>query len=73
MRAFTQDSAIYHQCGATPLMVEFPCRRPGENDLTFDEILDIGLCVLETILIYGNELGFRPSRRRHLVGKREEA
>jgi len=69
-RAMTQPTAVYHQCGATPLMVEFPCRRPDENEVTFEEILDIGLCVFETVIIYGNEFGFRPERRRHLVGKR---
>ena len=51
-------------------MVEFPCQRPGENEVTFEQILDIGLCVLETVIIYGNELGFRPMLHHHLVGKR---
>lgn len=69
-RAFTQPDAVYHQCGATPFLVEFPCSRLGENELTFDMILDIGLCVFETILRYGNEFGFRPALRRHLVGRR---
>ena len=64
-RAFTQPDAVYHQCGATPLMVEFPCNTKG-NNLDFDTILDVGLCVLETIIIFGNDLGFRPCLRKHL-------
>ncbi len=68
-RAFTQPDAIYHQCGATPLLVEFPTRTEG-NPLTFDQVLDVGLMVFETILCFGREFGFHPCLRKHLVDGR---
>ncbi len=69
MRAFTQSDAVYHQCGANAFCVEFPRSVEG-NVLSFDTVLDIGLCVIESILIYGNDLGFRPCLRKHLIDGR---
>ena len=68
-RAFTQSDAVFHQCGATPLTIEFPARCEG-NEITFEQILDVGLCVLETVITWGNELGFGPCLRKHLVDGR---
>ena len=64
-RAFTQLDAIYHQCGALPLLVEFPSSI-AEHLLTFDQVLDVGLAVFEALLVFGNDIGFRPGVRKHL-------
>ena len=68
-RAFTQPDAVYHQCGATPLLVEFAQSTDGHR-LSFDTILDVGMAVLETIILYGLEIGFRPALRKHLADGR---
>lgn len=68
-RAFTQLDAIYHQCGALPLLAEFPNSMEA-NALTFDQVLDIGLAALEAVLIFGNDVGFRMGVRKHLADGR---
>ena len=59
MRSFYQSDALYHGCGALPLLVEFPCgwvaRPPTHKDL-----LDIGLAVIDEICAFGNRYRFRP-------------
>jgi len=50
---------IYHLCGALPLVVEFPCGYQNEPDNP-DDILDIGMLVLEEVIAFGNAYGFRP-------------
>jgi len=56
---FYQSDAIYHACGALPLVIEFPCGYQGVPG-THDELLDIGLTVLESISAFGNRYRFRP-------------
>ena len=57
---FYQSDAIYHSCGALPLLIEFPCGWQNFPD-NHDEILDIGLTVLEEIVTFGNHYRFRPA------------
>jgi len=56
---FYQSDAIHHACGALPLVVEFPCGWKGVPP-THDDILDIGLTVLEEIAAFGARYRFRP-------------
>jgi hypothetical protein len=56
---FYQSDAIYHACGALPLVVEFPCGWQNVPD-NHAEILDISLTVLEEIAAFGNRYRFRP-------------
>jgi len=58
-QVFYQSDLIYHACGALPLLVEFPCGWQNVPD-TFDEVLDIGMTVLEEIARFGNAYRFRP-------------
>ena len=56
---FNQMAAVYHVCGALPLM----CELPAGNDLTpmtCDQMLDIGLLTIEETLIYAHDDGLRP-------------
>ncbi len=41
-------------------MTEFPARCEG-NEIALEQTVDVGLCVLETVLAWGNELGFGPA------------
>lgn len=68
-RVFNQLDAIYHQCGALPLLAEFPTSVDGHR-LDFDRILDVGLCVFETLAAWGDELGFCACLRKHLADGR---
>jgi len=68
-RAFTQVDAVYHQCGALPLLIEFPTGVDW-NPYTFEQVLDGGLAALETIMIFGNDIGFRLGVRKHLTDGR---
>ncbi len=54
-----QTTAVYHVCGAAPIMCELPagCR---EYFFTLDDMLDIGLIVIEEILAYAHSDGLRP-------------
>ena len=55
-----QTDLIYHASGALPMLVEFPCGYQNvPNNL--DEILDIGMYVLEEIVAFGTAYRFRPS------------
>ncbi len=58
-----QTDLIYHTCGALPLLVEFPV---GYKDFPyrFDEVLDIGMSVLEEILLFAEADRFRPQNSR---------
>lgn len=49
---FYFQTALYHHTGALPLIFEFP-RGLAMKPFTFDEILDVGLTVLEEVLRYG--------------------
>ncbi len=54
-----QNDAIWHVCGALPLLCEMPAGfdyRP----MTLDEIVDIGLIALEELLYYAHTDGLRP-------------
>lgn len=54
-----QINAVYHVCGAMPILCEFP----SGNDLRYmdhHELLDIGLITLEEILFYAHRDGLRP-------------
>lgn len=55
---FYQTDMIYHACGALPVIVEFPRGYGASED--FDELLDIGLCVLEEMLTLAAVKGFIP-------------
>ncbi|MFP4056817.1 MAG: M14 family zinc carboxypeptidase [Candidatus Brocadiia bacterium] len=56
---FCQTDAVYHACGAVPLLIEFPCGWAGVP-ATHREILDIGLAVLDELALFGARYGFRP-------------
>lgn len=58
-----QSDALYHASGALPLVVEFPMGWQNVPD-THDEILDIGLTVLEEIAAFGSRYRFRPNEPR---------
>ena len=49
-----QTDVIYHTCGALPLLAEFPCGYKP-RPYTFNEILDIGLCMLEEIVAFARD------------------
>lgn len=65
-----QVNAVYHVCGALPLLCEFPTGH-GSAAFTADELLDIGLTVFEEILLYGLHDGFRPYEWREKVLTRQ--
>jgi hypothetical protein len=58
-QTFYQTDAIYHCCGALPLLVEFPCGYQNVPDNP-DEILDIGMLALEEVVAFGAAYRFRP-------------
>ena len=60
---FYQTDAIYHACGALPLLVEFPCGWQNVPD-NHRDILDIGLTVIGEIAAYGAAYRFRPKDPR---------
>lgn len=55
----TQIDAVYHACGALPILCELPT---GGEPLVFslDQVLDIGLITLEETLSYAHRDGLRP-------------
>ncbi len=68
----TQVEAIYHVCGALPLLCELPA---GTDNKLFtpDEMLDISLITLEELLFFGLEDGFRPYEyRRKIINSTRE-
>jgi len=69
-RTFNQADAVWHQCGAMPLLCEFPNPKQGHQP-TLEDILDVGLTVLQAIAAFGIELGFRPELHKHLVDGRD--
>ena len=56
---FYQTDLIYHTCVALPLLVEFPLGYKA-FPYSFNEIVDIGMCVLEEIICFGACDRFRP-------------
>jgi hypothetical protein len=54
-----QSSAVYHSCGALPVMCELPT---GGKDFfcSCDDMLTIGLLTIEEILRYAHNEGLRP-------------
>ena len=58
-QTFYQTDAIYHCCGALPLLVEFPCGYQNVPDNP-DEILDVGMFALEEVVAFGAAYRFRP-------------
>jgi len=58
-----QDDGIHHACGAVPLVIEFPCGWQNLPD-NHDDILDIGLTVLEEISVFGTFYPFLPPNPR---------
>ncbi len=58
--AVNQMNAIYHVCGALPLLCEFPSGQRG-SPYTLERLLDVGLLVLEETLRFGRHDGFRPN------------
>ena len=62
----TQIEAIYHNCGALPLLCELPAGADNKP-FTPDEMLDIGLITLEELLFFGLKDGFRPYEYRQKI------
>jgi len=56
---FYLHTALHHASGALPLLFEFP-HGLADKPFTFDEILDIGLSMLEEVMCFGKAHGFRP-------------
>jgi hypothetical protein len=56
---FDQATAVYHVCGALPIVCEFPTGADNAY-LTCDEMLDIGLITLEELLFFAHRDGLRP-------------
>ncbi|HUT33231.1 MAG TPA: M14 family zinc carboxypeptidase [Planctomycetota bacterium] len=56
---FYQTDAVYHACGALPVLIEFPCGWQNLPD-SHRGILDIGLAVLDEIALFGSAYRFRP-------------
>lgn len=56
---FTQMEAVYHASGAMPIMCELPAGT-ASAPFTLDEMLDIGLTVIEEVLLYAHSDGLRP-------------
>jgi hypothetical protein len=57
--AFYQSDALYHACGALPLLIEFPYGY-GKVPDSHEGLLDIGLNVIDEIAAFGNRYRFRP-------------
>ncbi len=62
----TQIEAIYHNCGALPILCELPAGADNKP-FTADEMLDVGLITLEELLFFGLEDGFRPYEYRQKI------
>jgi hypothetical protein len=56
---FYQTDAVYHACGALPILIEFPCGYQNLPD-NHKDIVDIGLNVIDEICAFGNRYRFRP-------------
>lgn len=54
-----QVAAVYHVCGAMPLMCELPSG-VASRPFTCDQLLDIGLLTFEEVLAYAHRDGLRP-------------
>jgi len=54
-----QINAVYHVCGAMPMLCEFPAGT-HTHYYSCDQMLDIGLLALEEILFYAHTDGLRP-------------
>ena len=57
--SFYQSDAVYHACGALPLLVEYPYGYQNLPD-NCETILDIGLTVIDEIAAFGNRYRLRP-------------
>ncbi|MHC4716092.1 MAG: M14 family zinc carboxypeptidase [Planctomycetota bacterium] len=57
--AMNQVSAVYHVCGALPILCELP-GGAEPNVLSCDQLLDIGLLTIEEILDHAHCDGLRP-------------
>ncbi|MDA0839167.1 MAG: M14 family zinc carboxypeptidase [Planctomycetota bacterium] len=57
--SFYQSDAVYHACGAVPLLIEFPCGWQNNPD-NHGDILEIGLTVLHELAAFGGHYRFRP-------------
>jgi hypothetical protein len=55
----SQIGAIYHVCGGTPFLCEFPVGTK-EYPFSLDAMLDIGLLTFEEVLAFAHADGFRP-------------
>lgn len=66
--AMNQMNAVYHVCGALPLLCEFPSGC-APAPYTLDQMLDLGLQVLEETLLFGHTDGFRPNEWREKAMK----
>lgn len=55
----TQVDAVYHACGAMPVMCELPTGAQSWP-FTCNEMLDIGLITIEEVLFYAHTDGLRP-------------
>ncbi|MCC7518898.1 MAG: hypothetical protein IT578_06910 [Verrucomicrobiae bacterium] len=66
-----QISAVYHVCGAFPIMAELPCGT-AHAPFTAEEMLDIGLLTIEETLAYAHQDGLRPYENWEKV-KRQRA
>jgi hypothetical protein len=53
-----QADAVYHACGALPLLCELP--GSGAGGFTADQMLDAGLMTIEEILRHAQCDGLRP-------------
>ena len=67
-----QCSAIYHVCGALPVLCEFPTGA-APAVMTAETMLDIGLIVLEEFLLYAHRDGLRPYEWREKAMRTWEA
>ncbi len=54
----SQMSAVYHVCGAMPIMTELPAG--GEGPFKAEDLLDIALITIEETLIFAHKDGLRP-------------
>lgn len=54
-----QNSAIWHVCGALPLLCEMPAGISAQP-MSEDQIVDIGLLAIEEVLFFAHTQGLRP-------------
>ncbi|MDA0989937.1 MAG: M14 family zinc carboxypeptidase [Verrucomicrobia bacterium] len=64
--AINQINAVYHVCGALPLLCELPAGS-RETPYSLDAMLDAGLTTFEEVLLYGHDDGFRPYEWRKKI------